>query len=117
MPWNEVSAVDLRREFVSLARNEDANIRLLCQRFGISPKTGYKWLERFAQGGPDALVDRSRRPHSSPRRTEVELEQAVLALRSKHAAWGGKKLARRLLDLGMEDVPSPSTGHGNTATA
>lgn len=109
MPWNEVSAIDLRREFVSLARNDDANIRLLCQRFGISPKTGYKWLGRFAQGGADALADRSRRPHTSPRRTVNEMEQAVLELRGKHTAWGGKKLARRLQDLGVEDVPSPST--------
>ena len=109
MPWNEVSAIDLRREFVSLAKNEGANIRLLCQRFDISPKTGYKWLERFSQGGIEALADRSRRPHTSPRRTEADLEQAVLKLRNKHPAWGGRKLARRLSDLGMEEVPSPST--------
>jgi transposase InsO family protein len=109
MPWNEVSALDLRREFVSLARNEGANIRMLCQRFGISTKTGYKWLERFAQGGVEALADRSRRPHSSPCRTEADLEQAVLTLRNEHPAWGGRKLARRLSDLGMEEVPSPST--------
>lgn len=101
MPWNEVSAIDLRREFVSLAGNEGANIRMLCQRFDISAKTGYKWLERFAQGGSEALADRSRRPHTSPRRTEVDLEQAVLKLRNKHPAWGGRKLARRLSDLGM----------------
>ncbi len=109
MPWNEVSAVDLRREFVSLARNEGVNIRQLCQRFGISAKTGYKWLERFAQGGAESLADRSRRPHVSPHKTETELEQAVVTLRGKHPAWGGRKLARRLLDLGMVEVPSPST--------
>lgn len=109
MPWNEVSAVDLRREFVSLAANENANIRLLCQRFGISAKTGYKWLERYKQGGFGALRDQTRRPHNSPRKTEGELEQAILTLRSKHPAWGGRKLARRLLDLGVEDVPAPST--------
>lgn len=109
MPWNEVSAVDLRREFVALAGNEEANIRLLCQRFGISAKTAYKWLGRFAQGGADALGDRSRRPHSSPRRTEPELEQAVLTLRDKHPAWGGRKLSRRLSDLGRVEVPAPST--------
>lgn len=109
MPWNEVSAVDLRREFVSLAGNEKANIRLLCQRFGISAKTAYKWLGRFAQGGAEALADRSRRPHSSPHRTESDLEQSVLALRNEHPAWGGRKLARRLSDLGLEEVPAPST--------
>ncbi len=62
MPWNETSAVDLRREFVTLARCEDVNIRGLCRRFGISAKTGYKLLKRFAQGDIEALTDRSRRP-------------------------------------------------------
>lgn len=109
MPWNEVSAIDLRREFVTLAKREDVNIRWLCQRYGISPKTGYKWLDRYAQGGIDALADRSRRPQSSPHKTDVALEQDVLDLRSKHPAWGGRKLARRLTDLGMKDVPAPST--------
>jgi len=109
MPWNEVSAIDLRREFVSLARSEEANIRLLCQRFGISAKTAYKWLGRFAEGGAEALADHSRRPHSSPRRIESDLEQVVLTLRDEHPAWGGRKLARRLSDLGMEEVPAPST--------
>lgn len=109
MPWNEVSAVDLRREFVTLAKREDVNIRWLCQRYGISAKTGYKWLERFAQGGVEALADRSRRPQSSPRKTDATLEQDVLDLRTKHPAWGGRKLARRLADLGMKGVPVPST--------
>ena len=109
MPWNEANTIDLRREFISLAENEGANITLLCQRFGISTKTGHKWLGRFAQGGAEALADRSHRPHTSPRRTGADLEQAVLTLRKEHPAWGGRKLARRLSDLGMEDVPSPST--------
>lgn len=109
MPWNEASTVDLRREFVTLARRDEASIRRLCQRFGISTKTGYKWLERFAQGGLEALADRSRRPHSSPRRAGAAQEQAVLALRAEHPAWGGRKLARRLTDLQMVEVPAPST--------
>jgi transposase InsO family protein len=101
--------VDLRREFVTLARRDEANIRQLCQRFGISPKTGYKWLDRFDQGGLEALVDQSRRPHSSPHRTDPAQEQAVLALRAEHPAWGGRKLARRLSDLKRVEVPVPST--------
>lgn len=109
MPWSEVSTVDLRREFVTLARREDVNIRWLCHRFGISAKTGYKWLERFAQGGVEALADHSRRPQSSPRQTSAEMEKAVLDLRTAHPAWGGRKLARRLTDLGVKDVPVSST--------
>ena len=71
MPWREVSVMDQRREFVELAMQEGANRRELCRRFGIHPDTGYKWLGRFAAAGE--LADRSRRPHASPRRTDVAL--------------------------------------------
>ncbi len=47
MPFREVSRMDARSEFVMLALEEGANVRQLCRRFGISPTTGYKWLERW----------------------------------------------------------------------
>jgi transposase InsO family protein len=52
---------------------------------------------------------RLRRPHSSPRRTPAVLEGQVLELRDRHPVWGGRKIARRLQDLGVTGVPSPST--------
>ena len=109
MPWKEVSLMQSRRDFVSLAMAEGAKMRPLCRRFGISPKTGYKWLARALRDGSDALADRSRRPHISPRRTPEAMEQRVIALRCDNPAWGGRKLNRRLRDLGHRDVPSPST--------
>ncbi|MEE8445174.1 MAG: IS481 family transposase [Alphaproteobacteria bacterium] len=109
MPWNEVSAVDLREEFVMLALSEGSNMRALCQRFSISPTTGYKWLARHAAEGRAGLHDRSRRPGHSPGRTPAALEARVLALRDEHPAWGGRKLRRRLLDLGTTDAPGAST--------
>jgi len=109
VPWNEVSAVDLREEFVLLALVEGSNVRELCRRFGISPTTGYKWLERHGAEGRTGLHDRSRRPGHSPGRTPAALESRVLALRDGHPAWGGRKLRRRLRDLGEPDVPSAST--------
>jgi len=69
MPWQEASIVDQRREFVRLAMQEGANRRELCRRFGIHPDTGYKWLDRWTSG-EEELRDHSRRPHSSPRRSE-----------------------------------------------
>ena len=72
MPWRKVDIVDLRREFVTLAQTETLPMRELCRRFGISPKTGYKWLGRHARGGADALADHSRRPHASPTRTVAD---------------------------------------------
>jgi transposase InsO family protein len=109
MPWRISSAMSERHEFVLLAGQERANIRQLCQRFKVSPTTAYKWLHRFEIDGPSGLKDLSRRPHYSPARTAEELEEAVIALRQKHPAWGCRKLRRRLRDLGHQFVPSAST--------
>ncbi len=57
MPWEEVSVMSQRREFVTLAQSEGTNIRELCRRFGISPNTGYKWLGRFRGGGTSGLAE------------------------------------------------------------
>lgn len=109
MPWREASIMSQRLEFVTLAVAEGANIRRLCRRFGISPKTGYKWLHRFREGGVQALEDCSRRPHSSPNRTPHSIEQAILEVRDAHPVWGARKIRARLETQGMNDLPSVST--------
>jgi putative transposase len=109
MPWQEVSVMGQRREFVRLAMQEYANRRELCRRFGISPETGYKWLGRWL-AGEAALVDRSRRPHFSPERTEAETEALVLAVRDAHPAWGARKIVWRLERDGHA-APAISTVH------
>src|SRR5689334_7605313 len=110
VPFREISTVDQRREFISFAMRESANIRDLCRRFGISPQTAYKWLERYRQGGLEGLNDRSRRPKRSPLRTAPATEAKVLAIRDlSYNAWGGRKIRRRLEDLGETGVPAAST--------
>jgi transposase InsO family protein len=109
MPWKESSTMSLRNEFVLLASAANANVRQLCCRFGISPTTGYKWLGRYQADGIAGLKDQSRRPKNSPRRTSDEVEQAVVKLRRKHPAWGGRKLQARLQALEAPSIPSPST--------
>lgn len=110
MVWMEKCIVSLRQEFVHLARREGANVRALCRQFGISPKTGYKWLARFEQavGAPSSLADRSRRPVHSPTRSDQATEDAVLALRGEHPAWGGRKIAACLALRGAPPL-APST--------
>lgn len=108
MPWREVSILEQRREFVELAKQDGANRRELCRRFGIHPDTGYKWLSRWTAEGE--LADRSRRPHSSPGRTDVTIEARIVALRDEHPAWGARKLARCLERKGVA-VPAISTVH------
>jgi transposase InsO family protein len=109
MPFHEVCRMDTRLEFVMLASVEGANVRKLCRRFGVSPTTGYKWLERWRLEGKAGLQELSRRPRNSPSRSAAVAEDAVLSVRTEHPAWGGRKIARRLKDLGHEGVPAPST--------
>lgn len=108
MPWQEVSIMDQRREFVRLAMQEGTNRRELCRRFGIHPDTGYKWLGRWEFDGE--LADRSRRPHSSPLRADRAIEERVIAVRDAHPAWGARKIARCLEREGIKS-PAVSTVH------
>jgi len=109
MPWKECSAMSLRREFVTFALLHDGTFQALCDSYGISTKTGYKWLARYHEQGEAGLEDRSRRPHRSPSRSPVALEDTILALRGQHPAWGGRKLRQLLLNRAESRVPAAST--------
>jgi transposase InsO family protein len=87
MPWLEATSMSLKREFVTLADRESMSD--LCRRFNISRKTGYKWWSRFKEEGVEGLKD--------------------LTIRDHHPAWGGRKIRRRLFDLGFIEVPAAST--------
>jgi transposase InsO family protein len=100
--------MDLRLEFCELAGREGANVRLLCRRYGIAPKTGYKWLARWRAEGAAGVAERSRRPLASPARTSPAVEAAVLAVRARHPAWGGRKIAAVLARMEAA-APAPST--------
>lgn len=111
MPWQECTVMESRREFVMLASQEGANVRALCRRFAISPKTGYKWMHRFAADGVVGLADRSRRPHTSPRQTPPAMVDRVCAMRRdpQRRTWGGRKIHHALVREAVADVPAPST--------
>ena len=86
MPWKVRDAMSERLDLVTLAGQPGANMAELCRWFGVSRKTGYKWLNRFAALGAEGLLDRSRRPKVSPRRTLAAVEAAALALRRANPA-------------------------------
>ncbi len=109
MPWKSGTVMDSRLEFVRFAEQGDVAMTELCRRFGISRQTGYEYLRRFRVEGMKGLKDRSSRPHSSPRQTAPAMETRLIELRDDHPAWGARKLARRLKDLGATGVPSVST--------
>jgi transposase InsO family protein len=64
----------------------------LSARYAVSRKTGYKWLERFDEGGRQALGDRSRAPHQCPQRISEETAHLMCDARRQHPTWGPEKL-------------------------
>src|SRR4051794_41762456 len=90
MPWNEVSVMDQRREFVRLALQEGTNRRELCRRFGVSPDVGYKWLRRW-EAGDHELADQPRRPKRMPQPSEPAVGAPGFAGRDPHPTWGGRQ--------------------------
>lgn len=109
MPWQEVSIMSQRKEFVMLAQVEGTNFRELCRRFHISHVTGYKWLGRYLDLGEPGLADASRRPLHSPTRTSEALEEAILKVRDAHPVWGPRKIRSWLQRHNPGPWPSPST--------
>lgn len=109
MPWKERTAMSQREEFVQAALKANANIRALCREYGITAKTGYKWIKRYQAQGEAGLCDRSRRPKRSPRKSDPEVEEAVLRVRSTHPAWGGRKIRWQLAQEGLSTIPAAST--------
>jgi putative transposase len=82
----------------------------LCKSFEVSRKTGYKWTDRFEEGGESALGDRSRRPKTHPQAMSERVQQLVLEERVRHPTWGPRKLLARLgrQHRGLA-LPAPST--------
>jgi transposase-like protein len=102
--------MSLRKDFVLRAVSGNEQMAALCREFGISRKTGYKWLKRFRQQGTSGLVDESRCPDSSPLATSAEIAMQIIQLRKERPTWGARKLWRILgRSLPSEHVPTPRT--------
>lgn len=92
MPWRKTSPMDQRTQFIADYLREMLSITELCQLYGVSRKTAYKWIDRYLRLGPGGLETRSRRPRHSPNETAPEIVAAFLEARRRHPSWGGKKL-------------------------
>lgn len=91
----ETNIVDERMCFVTDFASGHWSITELCERYGVTRPTGYKWIARHRAGGDRGLRDRSRAPHHSPHRTGEDLEAFIVAARQQYG-WGAKKLLRIL---------------------
>jgi transposase InsO family protein len=85
-----------RARFVALHAENLYSMTELCQRFGISRRVGYKWLQRFEEEGLAGLANRSRAPRSCPHRADPWAVAALIRARERYPSWGPKKLVARL---------------------
>jgi putative transposase len=92
MGWTETRAVDERMRFVIAAEKQEEPFAAVCRRFGVSRKTGYKWLGRFEEAGVAGLLDHSRAPLHHPQGIAETTAAECLAVRRAHPTWGPRKV-------------------------
>src|SRR5436309_615027 len=91
MPWKKSEPMEERTEF-ALRAMRTLNFRALCQQYGISAKTGYKWRERFWRKGLAGMAEESRRPKSHSEQLPEEEVCEIVRLKLAHMAWGPRKI-------------------------
>ena len=104
--------MDQRREFALKALGT-LNFRALCQEYGISAKTGYKWRERFLRQGLEGMEEESRRPRSSPKQLSEEQVCEMVKLKLVHRHWGPRKIRTRAGLARLEPVVGVVGGLGD----
>ena len=108
MPWENKTVEELRKEFIIAAQNTK-NFSSLCREFGITRKTGYKWLERGKNS--NNLSDRSHARKNISNKTDKETEKLILSVRSDNPGWGAKTIRKVLINQGYDNLLSVKTFH------
>lgn len=110
MPWTETAPMKERMRFVTDWERDLYSMVELCERYGVSRKTGYKWIARYEGEGPDGLRERSRAPHHCPHRISTDVSAAICAGRRQHPSWGPEKILHWLKRRHPElEIPATST--------
>jgi transposase InsO family protein len=107
MPWEVHPVSEIRLAFVHQVLSLHTPVAAACRTFGISRKTGHKWLRRYHADPAQPLADGSRRPHACPGRTAGDLETAILKVRDEFG-WGPRKIHASLRPGGLA-LPSVRT--------
>ena len=92
MPWRGVTVSEQRQRFLEDYQLNYYPVTELAERFSISRKTAYKWIDRFEEHGQNGFHEQSRRPHGCPWQTAPAIVQELVELRKAHPHWGPRKL-------------------------
>jgi transposase InsO family protein len=76
------------------AIEDGLSLKAAAAAFSVSPATAHRWWHRWVDGGrlPQALFDRSSRPHCSPRLLATELQERICDCR-RQTGWGPRLVA------------------------
>lgn len=113
MPWKAVDPMDEKVCFLADVMRSGDSMAELCRRYGISRKTGYKWVGRYRSEGFSGLWGRSRRPRSHPQKTPYAVRKAIVEARGQGSLPPGPKKIAKLLErrFRLEEIPSKTTIH------
>lgn len=102
--------MDQRVAFIADWLRAEWTMTELAERYQISRKTAYKWVDRYEADPAAGLGDRSRAPKAHGRAMADSMREAILALRHGHPHWGPKKLRAILMERQPRDAwPAAST--------
>lgn len=102
--------MDQRVAFIADWLRGEWTMTELAERYGISRKTAYKWVDRYEGNREHGLVERSRAPKQHGRAMANDVRAAVVALRQAHPRWGPKKLRAILMERhARQSWPAAST--------
>lgn len=110
MALKVVTMAELRREVLLEAQRTGEPVSSICQRFGISRQTYYRYRRRFLLEGLEGLKDKTRRPHHSPGRMDPQIEIEICHLRKTHPRWGARRIHAELSRAGIQ-APAVSSIH------
>ena len=96
MPWQESCAMDERMRFIVDHLSDEWTMSGLCDRYGISRQTGYKWVGRYREEGAEGLRERSRAAKRHGHATPSGLADLIVALRQARPSWGPRKIVAKL---------------------
>ncbi len=97
MPWRESSLMSEHLDFILACLDRSVTIAEICDRFGISEKTGHKRLRRFREEGVEGIADRSRARLTHPYRITDEVKAEIIRIRKRHREYGPKMIRDILL--------------------
>jgi transposase-like protein len=115
MPWEETNGMNERVRLIASYLEAGGPFSCVCERFGVSRKTGYKWVARYESDGVAGLEERSRAPLSHPHAVASDVVEKILRVREKHPRWGPRKLLV-LLERHYPQLALPAASTVTTAS-